>query len=80
MTYRVHIGLGGLVLGGNEPAQTRGLEGGAQVVDALDDSLLVVVVPQVRRGGDEGTKIGLNGHATTRGGATAEVQRDGHRG
>lgn len=38
------------------------LEGGLQVLEALDDGLDIVLVAKVGHGGHDGTEIGLDGH------------------
>lgn len=48
-------------------------EGGLEVFDACDDSLLVELVMEVWRDGHHSVKGWRDGHAATRGGASAEV-------
>lgn len=65
--------------GGVVPCQALDVvEGGAEVVQARDDGLLVVGVFEVGDVGDDGGEGGGDGHAAARGGAAAEVLGHGH--
>ena len=78
---RVDKRLRGLALARLDPGEARdGVEGGAEVLDALDDGGLVLGRVEIGRLGDDGLERAVDGQAAARGGAGTEVLRQGHGG
>lgn len=80
-THRVDECLRGLTSGWSDPCQARHLaESISHILNALDDSCLVIGVVEVGRLGDDCLELTVDGEAASRDGASAEVLRQGHRG
>jgi len=78
-TYGVDKVLDGLVRPGQNPCEILDArQSSLQVLDALNDSLLVEVVVEIRRGGDNSIQRWGNGHATAGDGASSKVLAHGH--
>lgn len=68
------VGFGGQVVGGDGERQIGvPLEGIAQVVDALDDGGDIVLVVEVRVGGNVRRHSTVDGHSAARGNTSTEV-------